>query len=111
MMNTEDILELDGIVIRKVPTTTTYKWHCKEGDENKTWYRGEGKNRKKINYTYSRNEKGELIKTEVRKNSYAGYLITFNFTSGQQVQFCKKTFGHGKTIPEAYQNYLDKQSM
>jgi len=111
-MTLEQILNSDGIVIRKVPEYTEIVQRILPDNEEKhlsmKHFIGEGAKREELVYEYHRNEQGVLIATSKRKNIYAGYLITFQFNQNAHVHFYKKTMGHGKTIVEAYNNYIKK---
>jgi len=86
MMNSlEDILKLDGIVIRNIPKTT-----------------------KSIYYSYDPKTNKRLKETIVKTNELAGWIITFELSQDATIRFNKKCNGVGKTIEKAYQDYLSK---
>lgn len=94
-MKTKDILNLDGIIIRKIPKTTVSLFGYYP-DKHKTI-------------------KGEIVTIdgrqyikEVKENSLAGYCITFDNGQGSMVQFIKTQCGFGETIEEAYVDYINK---
>ena len=91
-----DILKLDGIIIRKIPATSTSLWLAYEGDQEKF----EGR--------FYYNDKGRLVREVIKNNDLAGYMVTFNLSTDSTVHFRKKCDGLGKSIEEAYNDYCTK---
>lgn len=85
-MNTEDILNIEGIVIRKIPKESISYWTAKETDKGAML-----------------NHRGRWVTKKVKQNSFGGkYLITMAYDQMSQVRFNLKTCGVGDTIEEAY---------
>ena len=91
-MKLAKILELEGIVIRKIPKETVRYWTAKETDKGAML-----------------NHRGRWVTKEVKQNSLGGkYLIQFASDQSSQVRFNLKSCGIGGTIEEAYSNYMEK---
>lgn len=100
MTGLEDILQIEGIVIRKIPKITVSRWTYREGDEN----------RLKSNERIVTNEQGRKFVEIAKENSMAGYIVTFDKSQGSTVLFNKKRDGVGSTIEEAYKDLLTKRA-
>ena len=104
-MGVLEILQIDGIIIRKIPATTTSRWSWYEGQpvrENERLITVQGKPNK--NFPDGKRQQIEKVET----NSLAGYAITFCNNQDSTIRFYKESTGFGKTIEEAYFNYLTK---
>ena len=95
-MKLEDILSLDGIVIRHIPKTSKARYVYK--DELKEKYPDSVVINDGLN---------TWIDVTVH-NKFHGYLITFYKGTAARVTFSLKHDGHGQTIEEAYLDYLAK---
>jgi hypothetical protein len=97
-LSAEDILGMDGIVVRNIPKTTTERWSYREGQTLRT---GE---------TLVTDDRGRTLREIVKHNALAGFIITFCRGQGSMVQFSKKTDGCGDTIQSAYKDWLQKNA-
>jgi len=97
-MTTEDILQIEGIVIRLIPAQTVTLCHYSEG---RKLYNGET--------IVERN--GRKFAQEIKQNSLGKkYLVTRVNGQGNTVMFNTKYDGIGDTIESAYADYLKKSS-
>lgn len=95
MADLATILAMEGIVIRKIPVTSTscYTFRERALAENESIIESNG--RKWIQ--------------QVKTNSLGGkYLIAFKNDQGSTLHFSLKHDGIGDTIEDAYQDYCDK---
>lgn len=97
-MSALKILELDGIVIRKIPAESTSRWSYREGDENRL--RG--------GETIVTDERGRKVIERVKQNALAGYVITMDWSQDTTVKFSERYSGFGPTVEEAYTDFLTK---
>ena len=100
-MKLNDILELEGIVIRKIPkeSVALYSYN----DHNKRLL-----DRPNMELVYIESYKRDMIK-ETKVNSLGGkYLITTVNNQDSQVRFNLKSDGIGDTIDKAYEDYIGK---
>jgi hypothetical protein len=97
-LSAEDILGMDGIVVRNIPKTTTERWIYREGRALRA---GE---------TIVINHLGRKVRELVKDNALAGFIVTFCRGQGSMVQFSKKTDGCGDTIQSAYKDWLKKNA-
>lgn len=104
MTTLNEILNIEGIVIRKIPMETISLYNYNEynkrllglPDTQLVWCPNRGK---------------EMIK-ETRRNTMGGkYLIKMEKNQDGLVRFNKKTCGIGDTIEEAYKNFLSINSL
>lgn len=98
-MTVEQILDIDGIVVRKIPATSTSLltyWENKDADrklpDNETIVVRDG--RKYIQ--------------RVTTNALVGYAVTMKKDQYARVHFNKKYDGFGPTIVAAYDDYMKK---
>ena len=96
MLTIAEIICMDGIVIRKIPTTTTRRWRCVDKAQLPT------------NAKILERKNGIIVYEETKENSLAGYVITFSKGTDATVTFYKKTSGFGKTLEEAFEDYIKK---
>jgi hypothetical protein len=95
-----DILNIDGIVIRKIPIERTYHYYT--SDKMLESHKARG------GETIV-NESGRELMVEQKTFSMGGkYLITFEFSQGSMVRFDLKRNGIGNTIEEAYADFHNK---
>ncbi|MDB2578790.1 hypothetical protein N9Y00_07095 [Tateyamaria sp.] len=100
-MTAEEILNLPGVVVRKMPTVNVSRW--------RHWvqHHGEPRNTETRTVIAGPDEKGLYIVEERKPVSpkLAGkFLVTFVSGTGNMVRFDAKSEGVGDTIPEAYAN-------
>ena len=99
-MTLSDILDMPGIVIRKIPVDRTYHYL--------TSARGIASHKARGGGTFI-NEKGREVLIEHKTFSMGGkYLITFEFSQDSTVRFSLKHSGVGNTIEEAYADFHKK---
>jgi hypothetical protein len=94
----EDILGIDGIVVRNIPKTTTSRWTYREGQALSA---GE---------TIVIDDRGRKVLEVVKDNTLAGFIITFCHGTASLVPFSRKTDGCGVTIQAAYKDYIKKNA-
>lgn len=101
-----EILQIEGLVIRKISATTTSRW---------SWYEGQpvGANEKLVTVQGKPNKvfpdgKRQMIE-RIDVNSLAGYAITFCGNQDSTIRFYRESTGFGETIGDAYANYLSKR--
>ena len=100
-MTIEEILDIDGIVVRKIPKTTASAWVSSEKEHAR--HKAAGGD------TYI-NSRGREVCIETKTNSLGGlYIVTMDKTQGSLVRFDKTTAGIGKTIPDAYTDMINKR--
>ena len=97
-LSVEDILGMDGIVVRNIPKTSTSRWIYREGQ---TLRAGE---------IIVIDNRGRKVLEVVKNNALAGFIVTFCHGTGSMVQFSKKTDGCGDTIQSAYKDWLKKNA-
>ena len=99
-MKLNDILNVEGIVIRKIPMESVSIYNYES--------RKELLSRPNVVKFYSEVFKRDMIK-ETKFNSMGGkYLITKCNDQSSMVRFDKKTCGIGDTIEDAYNDFLKK---
>ena len=95
-----DILKLEGVVVRLIPSKSISLLSYKEGDEERL---RDGQD------VVVRN--GRRFVRETRSNSLGGkYLLTFRNDQCATVIFANKYDGIGDSIEEAYADYLKKNT-
>lgn len=95
MKDLAELLEMDGIVIRKIPMTSVSNYNFTE--------RTLGKNESIVEMC------GRKYIREVKTNSLGGkYLITFKSDQGSNIYFSLKYDGIGDSPLEAYKDYCEK---
>jgi len=108
-MKLDEILSMSGIVIRNIPEKTINRWRIQKKDEkthqNNRHFLSNGE---EVFYSYERNKDGVLIAIEEKINKLSGFAITFKHDQFDTVNFYKKTSGFGKTIEEAYLDFMAK---
>lgn len=98
MISLEEIVSLEGIVIRRIPKVSTTTYLYQKGDERRS------KSPKDFML-----KNGRLYTHRHTVNTLGGkYLVTFKRNQYAQVRFDKGRDGVGDTIKEAYRNYLQK---
>ncbi|TNC80824.1 MAG: hypothetical protein C9356_11920 [Oleiphilus sp.] len=94
----DDILGMEGIVVRKIPATTTRRWRtidtARLPDDAKVVER----------------KSGTVTYEETTVNALSGYAVTFEMGQCAHVRFSKRASGFGKTIEAAYEDYLAKNT-
>lgn len=97
-MTLEEILEIEGIIIRKIPTQSVSRFKC---HRKHAWI-------SKDNKTYSVEECGlHNIVTETRTNTLGGkYLVTLQHNQDSTVRFSKGRDGIGDTVVEAWRDLV-----
>jgi len=96
-MRLEDILKVEGIVIRKIPEETVKMWSYSERLEKLPDFE----------LVVDEEEEGRKKLKEVVKNTLGGkYLVSLEFSQDSLVRFNKKTCGVGDTIEEAYTDLI-----
>ena len=108
-MDVKDILEFDGIVIRKIPNTVTSRWRVypkKDGE-----FRTLKDNERFVTEAEPHPKSGAVhrVVEEVRTNNLKKYMIEFEQSTGSITRFSKKSSGTGDTIQEAYEDLLKKR--
>ena len=98
MRRLEDILSVEGIVIRHVPKESVFMWGYRDGDEE----------RLKENEEIVQRD-GRRFRRETKQNELAGYVVTCDKSQGSIVRFSKKTDGFGSTVEEAYDDFVKKR--
>lgn len=103
MMTLDQILQIEGIVVRKIPmqTISTYRiGHLKSHQLLE------------IPKENTIEENGVLLQRIVKDNVYGGkYFVQINANQYSTVIFNRKTSGIGDTVEEAYSDYLSKNGM
>lgn len=97
-INLKNILEMDGIVIRKIPETVRQLTRLRENQKLK-----EGEKIVRIGV------KNTEYVEKIKKNSMGGlYLVGKQMNQDSIFRFSKKFNGVGGTIESAYYDYLSK---
>lgn len=105
-MNLNEILDIPGIVIRKIPFDREYRYSSTE-KRVKEW-KAQGGKTEIVKYGKTERE----IMIEHKTFSHGGkYLITFAFSQDSSVRFDFKTCGVGNTIEEAYADFHNKSGI
>lgn len=100
-MNLQEILNLEGIVIRKIPAFTVRKWRIYNPDVLKLY--------KKKGAKIYKDPDGVGIAELTRINAFGGkYLVTISQNTGPNVIFNIKFCGVGETIDQAYNDFIEK---
>lgn len=101
-MNLQEILNLEGIVIRKIPAVTVRKWRIYNPQVLESY-------RKKGAKIYKAPD-GVDIAELTKKNTIGGkYLVTFSHTTDPNVIFNVKFCGVGETVEQAYNDFIEKR--
>lgn len=100
-VNLQEILNLEGIVIRKIPAVTVQKWRI-YNPQTLEAYREKGA---KIYKAPDGVDVAEETKVNVLGKKY---LVTFSNDTDQNVIFNVKFCGVGETIEEAYNDFVEK---
>ena len=97
-MTLEDILEIEGIVIRKIPVQSVSRFKCYR---KHVWSNRENK-------VYTVEECGLYnMVTETRTNTLGGkYLVTLQHDQDSMVRFNKGRDGIGSTVQEAWRDLV-----
>lgn len=95
-LTTLEILELDGIVIQKVPEYTTSKFRIWK--ENQVIPEG----------AEIIDENGQQFYITRKLNSLVGYLVSFDNSQSATINRHLRRTGVGSTLVEAYYDYLSK---
>ena len=97
-MTLEEILEIEGIVIRKIPMQSVSRFKCYR---KHVW-----SNRENKTYSVEECELYNMV-TETRTNTLGGkYLVTIQHNQDSMVRFNKRRDGVGDTIEEAWRNLV-----
>jgi hypothetical protein len=99
MTTLEEIMQIEGIVVRKIPKQTTSCYGMREKDFTRELQENET-----IIYT----ESGRPLMQTIKHNNMAGYIVTTQMNQDSTVRFNKQRDGIGQTIEAAYQDYLNK---
>lgn len=100
MLTALDIVEIEGIIVRKIPKQSTSLYSYKEGDENRL---------KEGESIVERH--GRKFREQTCDNSLGGkYLISEKMDQGSTVVFSTKYDGVGDTIESAYEDFLLKKN-
>jgi hypothetical protein len=94
----EEILNMEGVVIRKIPATTTSRWRTINTAPLPS------------NAKVIEKQGGMMTYEQVKENALAGYAVTFDLSQGSQVRFSKHNSGFGPTIEAAYVDFLSKNA-
>lgn len=101
-MTTKDILNIEGIVIRKIPFKTVHRWRI----HNPNVLEAYRKNGAKI----YKSDDGVDIAEETKINKLGGkYIITLKNSTDRTVIFDLDFCGVGETIEDAYYDFIKKQ--
>ena len=100
MNRLQEILSIEGIVVRHIPKRSKLLWGFRDGDERSL---KDGEELVVI--------KGRKFVKETRQNELAGYAITLDETQGTIVKFYKHTAGFGPTIEDAYDDFCTKREV
>lgn len=101
MTELENILQVDGIIIRRVPPVTVSYWRSSEAMHEK-----HKKNGGEVAYI---GDNQREVMVERKQNTLGGkYLVTFALDQGATVRFDLKRCGLGDTIKQAYEDYFKK---
>ena len=97
-MTLGEILDIEGIVIRKIPMQSVSRFKCYR---KRVWSNGD-------NTTYSVEECGLYnMVTETRTNTLGGkYLVTLQHNQDSMVRFNKDSNGIGNTVQEAWRDLV-----
>lgn len=97
-LNEQEILKLEGIVIRHIPLETITFWTYRENQLLKE------------NQEIITNSKGQKLIKQRKKNKFGGqYILTFATHNNTRVIFSQTKDGIGPTIKDAYQDYMRKE--
>jgi len=100
-MKLEDILSVEGIVIRKIPSEIVSHWATSDKAVQ---------NHKQNGGEIFTNDKGRELIVERKKPEIGGkYLVSFAYNTDSLVRFDLKLCGTGETIESAYADFLTKQ--
>lgn len=100
-MDLQEILSLEGIIIRHIPKTSISLWKYNERNV-KRWENN--RNCKIVE------ENGTKFIKETKHNTLNGYCVTICKNQDSTVRFSKSHDGFGKTIEEAFKDYLFKNN-
>jgi len=95
-----NILSLPGINVRNIPKESVALWTYREGDEERV----ELDDSKEVVV-----KDGRKFVKEIKQNLLAGYVVAFFTHEYSEIRFSKKEHGFGKTIIEAYGDFIRKQ--
>lgn len=99
-----DILNMEGIIIRKIPqfTVSTYSYI----EQNMVLLKNP-----KAEVFFSEKYKRDMIRITEKNTQGGKFIITFAMNQMSQVRFDIKKCGLGETIIDAYNNYLYKNGL
>lgn len=106
-MTLEEILQIDGIIIRKIPAVTITRWSYYPQTQRI-------EDNEKLIWVTCKPSKGfpdgkrQLIE-KTQQNALAGYVVDFQLDQYSTVKFSNMS-GYGKTIEEAYADYFSKRN-
>lgn len=97
-MTLQEILNIEGIVIRKIPKQTIHDWRIYSDNVIKAY--------KEKGCELYISKDGVTIAREIKNNKLGGkYLITIETSSDKTVIFNRNYCGIGDTIEEAYEDF------
>ena len=104
-----EVLGIEGIVIRKIPLVTISLWaSSKQIDEN-TKFNNTPNIKEEVIYC---NKRLKYLIKETKENSLGGkYIVTMENGQDELVRFTKKRSGIGDSIEQAYLDYISKNTL
>ena len=100
VLSVDEIMNIEGIVVRKLPKVVTSNYLVRD---NYKLSKGDIESGAVLH-----TKNGRLVMTVIKETENPGFLVTIVKSTGSIVHFNIDKNGFGETIPDAYNNYINK---